>query len=446
MKKRLCAFALALALLSSCAAPGVEETDEPAPEGYVSAQEVAQAILDGQPNGEDYAAVEGEDRDLRLNEVYCLSEGSWLEAAVYAVGGADARELAVIRLADEADGTAAALALDAYRRGRIGDFFGYFPAQSALAEEGEVWTAGKWVVLAVCEDMSGAWKAFDVGEAPYIPVASTPAPSPTPTPTPIPTPTPSPTSTAAPTPAPTPSPTPTPTPPPEAMPTLEPPPPTPAAEETPAPSEEVLNPDLDISGFKPYVPPEGTVSTPYSVDYLVKMWESGEVTGGRRVKEILDKCREIFDEVITDDMTDVEKEAALYRWLLENVEYDQTIYDDPPGRTNNRNPYGALIGGYGVCLGFATTFELLVEMAGIECITVVGAAYSSKDQHGWNMVKLEGEWYCVDATWDSALGDFKFFNVTSDHMRRTDHQWDYLNVPEATATRFYWTGRGEAPE
>ena len=34
---------------------------------------------------------------------------------------------------------------------------------------------------------------------------------------------------------------------------------------------------------------------------------------------------------------------------------------------------------------------------------------------------------------------FTYFNVTSDYMSLTDHQWDYDNTPEATAQDY---GRG----
>ena len=108
-----------------------------------------------------------------------------------------------------------------------------------------------------------------------------------------------------------------------------------------------------------------------------------------------------------------------------------------------------LVGKYGICLGFATTFQLLMDMADVECITVVGAAFNSAEYHAWNMVKLEGEWYCVDVTWDegnTVAWKHRYFNVTSDFMRQTDHQWDYENTPEATATRFRWDGQGDKPE
>ncbi len=87
-----------------------------------------------------------------------------------------------------------------------------------------------------------------------------------------------------------------------------------------------------------------------------------------------------------------------------------------------------------------------MDMAGIECITVTGAGYQNRDNHAWNMVNLNGEWYCVDPAWDhnhpeiyqdypieDLMQFYKYFNVTSQYMADTDHQWDYDNTPEATA-------------
>jgi transglutaminase/protease-like cytokinesis protein 3 len=134
--------------------------------------------------------------------------------------------------------------------------------------------------------------------------------------------------------------------------------------------------------------------------------------------------------------------------------YDTTVYDrrTPQGQADNTDPYGMLVGGYGICLGYATTFQLLMDLAGVECITVVGAAADSTEDHAWNMVRLEGEWYCVDPTWDDNSHDtsvksrHRYFNVTSDHMAQTNHQWDYENTPEAIATRFRWDGTGPLPQ
>mgnify|MGYP005900563867 CR=1 FL=1 len=171
---------------------------------------------------------------------------------------------------------------------------------------------------------------------------------------------------------------------------------------------------------------------------------------GNVINELYRKGAEVLNE----------RELALHDYLVAWGEYDQTVYDarTPQGRADNTNPYGMLTGGYGICLGYATTFQLLMDLAEVECITVVGASSDSTGDHAWNMVRLEGEWYCVDPTWDDPSGDYtgvdpswmtrmnhRYFNVTSDHMRRTNHQWDYRNVPEAVSIRFFWDGTGELP-
>ena len=152
---------------------------------------------------------------------------------------------------------------------------------------------------------------------------------------------------------------------------------------------------------------------------------------------ILEAARAVLAEIVTEDMTPAQKERSIYSWLVGSVAYDQSHYDPLTGADRNSyTPYSPLLEGKGVCLGFASTFQLLLDMCGVECLTVVGAAYSSREDHAWNMVRLNGNWYCVDPTWDAGRTDSRlwlFFNVTSSWMAMTDHQWDYSAVPEAEA-------------
>ena len=146
--------------------------------------------------------------------------------------------------------------------------------------------------------------------------------------------------------------------------------------------------------------------------------------------------------MLKDGMSDLEKETAIYGWVVNNVDYDWT-HQDIMAVTPRESftPYGGLVNHAAVCLGYATTFQLLMDLAGVECITVVGAAFSSREDHAWNMVRINDAWYCVEVTWDAnyrELGvtkgremDWDYFNVTSGYMADTDHQWDYANTPEA---------------
>ena len=436
---------LCLLLLAACggeAAPAPSQTDGPDPEA------LARAAAESQTDGEALIALTGQDLTDHLSALCGLTD--WEAGAVYAAGGMDAREITVVLFSDEESAGTAADTLENYRLERQGDFFGYAPEEAALLGEAVVLHRGSYAALLACGDPEAAQVALDAclaGE-PLPPTESeTDAPTPTPelaatqamapvTPSPMPKPS------ATPTPAPTPVSTPTPVP-----------------SETPVESERsIVNPDLDIRTFVPFDPPNDTDMEVYDTSAIQAAWITGE-EGGLSEKDaaILARCREVLGTLITEDMTDFEKELAIHDWIVAQGSYDQTVYDNSShtGRTGYKDPYGILVGGYGNCLGYSTTFQLLLDLCDVECITVVGAAFGSMDDHAWNMVKLDGEWYCVDVTWDdptlgggsaNSVVTHRYFNVTSDRMRESDHQWDYLYVPEATADRYRWDGAGPLPE
>ena len=388
MKRLLPALLLLLAL---CACAGTGE-DAPAP--GPAPEDIAQAVLDSQADPGGLTALEGEELRAYLSGGCGVDEDLWTGAAVYLASGVDGREVIVLRLAGAGAASAAVEALEAHRQERAGDFYGYAPDQAALLENARVVAADGYAALLACTDPDGAEAAFlaAVGEGA---------------------------------------------------------------------AAEVLNPGLDTGDFIPFDPPGEYDMSIYDTSPILAAWESGEEDGlGEKDAAILSACRAIFAEHVTEDMTDFEKELALHDALVDLGEYDQAVYDrdTPQGRPDNTNPYGMLVEGYGICLGYATSFQLLMDLAGVECITVVGAAFNSSSDHAWNLVRLEGEWYAVDPTWDDPIGAeelpptmanqvrYEYFNVTSDYLRETDHQWDYQSVPEAEGTRFSWDGTGILPE
>ena len=373
-----------------------------------SAADIAEIVAAGQ-GGDTMTVLSG---DVLTGYLNSLGLTGWKEAFTLTGQGMDAREITVIRLADEKTAERTAQCLEDHRKARIGDFFGYAPDQADLLERARVVTNGNLVAFLACADMNAALAAFaacfDDAVVEYVPLPSHSIPKPTPE------------STSEPTP-----------------------------EITPEPL--VLNPDLDISTFPRYTQPGDVDMTLYDHSGIVAAWNSGDATGlTAEERAILEVCRTAFDEVVTEGMTDYRKELALHDWLMAHGKYDELSRDNVAhiGRPDNTNPYGMLVGGYGICLGFATTFQLLMDLAGIECITVIGAAYDSTADHAWNMVRLDGEWYCVDVTWNNSYEDVgqtgkvahKYFNVTSTVLRENQHQWDYRNVPETTATRYRWSG------
>lgn len=385
--RRILSLSLALLLpLTACGAP--ESGNAAAPAGYVTTDQAAQAVLDSQSDPAGLTPLTGSDRTDYLTGVCGVEEGMWTEAAVYTASGVDAREIIVLRLSQAEDGQAVTAALEAHRQARLGDFLGYAPQQAALLEDGVVTSLDGYAALLVCEAPEAALTALEAALG----------------------------------------------------------------------GEAIPEPTPDREAFAPFDPPNEHDMTPYDTSAILAAWESGEEDGlSEKDAAILARCRELFAEHITDGMTDFEKELALHDALVRLGDYDETVYDSGTGLSDNTNPYGLLVEGYGICLAYAASFQLLMDLAGVECITVVGASSSSTSDHAWNMVRLEGEWYCVDPTWDDPIGGesvspnqwdmvhHEYFNVTSDYMRQTDHQWDYDSVPEADAVRFCWNGTGRLP-
>lgn len=63
--------------------------------------------------------------------------------------------------------------------------------------------------------------------------------------------------------------------------------------------------------------------------------------------------------------------------------------------------YGCLVEGKANCEGYAKAFNLLASDAGLKCVLVTGTT-DKGENHAWNQVCIDGEWYNVDVTWDDS--------------------------------------------
>lgn len=170
--------------------------------------------------------------------------------------------------------------------------------------------------------------------------------------------------------------------------------------------------------------PENPKTEIFDVDPIVLAYHANDPSGLEGINaEIYDKACEIIDEIISDDMTDYEKELAVHDYIVYNCTYDKGALAAIPIHSENcDNPYGALINESAICLGYTTSFRLFMGMLGIPCGTV-HSTDTDGDEHAWNTVKLDGSWYYVDVTWDDPVPDHDgrliyhtYFNVTRDKI------------------------------
>lgn len=107
-----------------------------------------------------------------------------------------------------------------------------------------------------------------------------------------------------------------------------------------------------------------------------------------------------------------EQIAYVNRYFCENVEYSFGIEVrdgknvDTPAAAYIYSSYGSLVNGKAVCEGYAKGFKAVMDRLNIPCVCVSGYSVkeSGSDAHMWNTVKLDGNWYNIDVTWNATSG------------------------------------------
>ncbi len=153
-----------------------------------------------------------------------------------------------------------------------------------------------------------------------------------------------------------------------------------------------------------------------NTDQLYRLAELGYCpmpTSGSVAKTVMDNARTVLSVIIDENMSDYEIALAVYDWVMYKNAYNNEVLSL---NTNQavEHPAFYLEGimyadnyGYAVCDGISKTYSLLCNMAGVECLRVVGEAGQNGawGGHAWNKVKVDGNWYIVDATWgDVSMG------------------------------------------
>ena len=92
--------------------------------------------------------------------------------------------------------------------------------------------------------------------------------------------------------------------------------------------------------------------------------------------------------------SEYEMTLYLHDWLLDQLEYDNSL--------KWSSAESALTRGLGTCQAYESAYAKLLSAAGIEN----AETRDTYDGHTWNAVKIDGEWYQVDCTWDDTSDNF----------------------------------------
>lgn len=134
------------------------------------------------------------------------------------------------------------------------------------------------------------------------------------------------------------------------------------------------------------------------------------------------------------------KELFIHDFICQNIHYDKL-----------KKPYsheiiGPLGHGVGVCEGIAKSVKILCDALGIWCIIALAEANPEKNikyRHAWNILRIGGTYYHLDATFDNTLSRdetirYDYYNL-SDVQIFKDHEplvWKVPACPDGDHTYY----------
>lgn len=120
--------------------------------------------------------------------------------------------------------------------------------------------------------------------------------------------------------------------------------------------------------------------------------------------------------------TDYDKVLAAHEYLRSHVGYvegeDYLLH----------TAYGALVNKEAVCEGYAKAYKLLLNAMDIPCQVVIN------EDHAWNEVYLNGNWYVVDVTNDDAGDCLDFFLIGMDLLDTNFMMANYFGYKDGNTT------------
>ena len=173
--------------------------------------------------------------------------------------------------------------------------------------------------------------------------------------------------------------------------------------------------------------PVSTLVLKYHIDtdQLIQMKED--------TRDLLDDA---VDKIDVTGMSQYEIVCAVNDYLCDTIVYPP----NEPYAAETHTPYNAFKTGSAVCDGYSKAAKLMLNEYGVECDFVVGTC-TNGGGHAWNLVKLEGEWYHMDVTWNDGGAEWdkdarKTYLLVTDDFMKQSRTWDTSLYP-ATPSNAY---------
>lgn len=136
--------------------------------------------------------------------------------------------------------------------------------------------------------------------------------------------------------------------------------------------------------------------------------ENGTAMDSSKMNDLYRSAQSVIPD-INKWLSDVDRIRYLHDSIIGSFDFEKA--------QKIHSPSGMLETGEGVCQAYSLLLKYYLDMLGYDNCLAVNSG------HQWNMVKIGGEWYHVDLTWDEASPDkpYKYF-LKSDRAFSEDHE------------------------
>lgn len=142
----------------------------------------------------------------------------------------------------------------------------------------------------------------------------------------------------------------------------------------------------------------------------------------------------ILNELNVAGKNSYEKTEAVYGFICSHTVYDYDNLNNDEYKLKY-TAYAALVDKKAVCQGYAVLFYRMMLELGVDNRVIPGTG--NGEAHGWNIVKLNGKYYNIDATWDAGNTEYRYFlkcdQNFAGHIRNEEYATDafYAEYPMA---------------
>ncbi len=135
------------------------------------------------------------------------------------------------------------------------------------------------------------------------------------------------------------------------------------------------------------------------------------------------------------------KVKAIYDWITSNIQYDHAFRRRIEGDTTlTQQPDYIVANKKAVCIGYSKLVKEMCRIAGINAVIIEGFVKGDRgnienEEHAWSAVKINNNWYLLDATWGADNGFFskKYFlanpSVFQENHLPHDPLWQLVKQP-----------------